>query len=129
MYIGLVTNRGLLEQVPSHFASFPSGRRNTISLTWLNHFRVHSRLFSLAIVVTLVHTFPRRTRQPSLALESSETPARLGSLGVSDAHRLMRRDSKVRLGGPPPLVNGRRRRTSPNGKTQVPTGLHGLINY
>ena len=30
--VGLVTNRGLVEQVPSHFTSFPSGRRNTINL-------------------------------------------------------------------------------------------------
>ena len=55
--VGLVTNRGLVEQVPSHFTSFLS--------CWLNRLPVHSRLFSLDIVVTLVHTFPCRTRQPS----------------------------------------------------------------
>ena len=30
--VGRVTNRGLVEQVPSHFTSFPSGRRSTNNL-------------------------------------------------------------------------------------------------
>ena len=63
MSVGLVTNRGLVEQVPSHFTSFP--KDDGTQITWLNRFPVHSHLFSLDIVVSLVHTFPRRTRQPS----------------------------------------------------------------
>ena len=62
--VGLVTNRGLVEQVPSHFNSIPVGTTEHK----LNRFPVPSHLFSLDIVVTLVHTFPGRTRQPSQRL-------------------------------------------------------------
>ena len=62
--VGLVTNRGLVEQVPSHFNSIPVGTMEHK----LNRFPVPSHLFSLDIVVTLVHTFPGRTRQPSQRL-------------------------------------------------------------
>ena len=65
--LGLITNRGLVEQVPAHF-SLHSRRDDGTQITWLIHFPVHSYLFSLDIVVTLVHTFPRRTRQPSQRL-------------------------------------------------------------
>ena len=66
MSVGLVTNRGLVKQVPSPFTLFPSD--DGTQITWLNRFPVHSHLFSLDIVVTLVHIFPCRARQPSQRL-------------------------------------------------------------
>ena len=63
----LLYYRGLVEQVPTHF-SLHSRRDDGTQITWLIYFPVHSCLFSLDVVTTLVHTFLRRARQPSQRL-------------------------------------------------------------
>ena len=50
-----------------HF-SLHSRRDDGTQITQLIHLSVHSCSFSLDVVTTLVHTFPRRTRQPSQRL-------------------------------------------------------------
>ena len=68
--VRLLTNRGLVGQAPTHLLHFSlhSRRGDGTQITQLIHLSVHSFLFSLDVVTTLVHSFPRRTRQPSQRL-------------------------------------------------------------
>ena len=67
MSVGLVTSKGISGTSPISL-QLHSRRDDGTQITWLNRFPVHSQLFSLDIVVTLVHTFPCRTQQPSQRL-------------------------------------------------------------